>query len=169
MLWGQAETSGVIQNWVSPASTIPGNTYMLTWGVDGSPEKEPDVWHFHVVLVANSTADVLLLWNLNESILYQKSGSKIDETFDVPLPRTNNAWRWDWMIKNPQSSMLGVANFTITHYAIMYPERQNGLIAIGLGLAIIAVAGVSYTYLSRRGTQLSQLNRNQPPLTNNPS
>ena len=149
-LWTEAETGVVIQNWITPSSAIPGKAYMWTWGVDGSPRSEPDLWHFHVIFVANDSADVVLLWNLNETVLFEKHSPQIDETLDVPLPRTSKLWRWDWLIKNPHDSVLGVMNFTVTHYPVTYPERQNGIVAVSVGFSMIVAASAAYVYFKRQ-------------------
>ncbi len=129
---------------------------MWTWGVGSNPRQEPDLWHFHVIFVANDTAIVMLLWNLNESVLFERSAAQIDETFDVSLPRATTLWRWDWLIKNPHETGLSVRNFTVTHYPISFPERQNGVIAVGMGVSLVIAAGVALVYFSRRDTQLGQ-------------
>lgn len=153
MLWTETSSGGVTQNWITPASAIPAHAYMWTWGIDGDPKEEPDLWHFHVIFSANDTAEVLLLWNLNQSILFQRNSSRIDETFETALPRTNQPWRWDWLIRNPHGSALGVDNFTITHFSVRYSERQNGGTAIGTGLFLIVAAAIAFVYFSRRDSR----------------
>jgi len=150
-LWTEVDTGVHIQNWITPSSAIPGKAYMWTWGVSGNPKSEPDLWHFHVVFVANDSADVLLLWNLNESVLFVRNSARIDETFDVPLPRTSKLWRWDWLIRNPHETTLGVENFTVTHYPLSFPERQNGAMAIAVGISIIAASTAAFVYFKRPG------------------
>jgi hypothetical protein len=152
-LWGQTNTGTFIQNWITPSSQIPGKSYMWTWGVGSNPRQEPDLWHFHVIFVANDTADVLLLWNLNESVLFERSSARIDETFDVALPRTSVLWRWDWLIRNPHETGLTVENFTVSHYPVSFPERQNGIIAITAGVALIIAASVGLIYFRRVETR----------------
>ena len=153
-MWTETNTGTYIQNWITPSSQIPAKSYMWTWGVGSNPQQEPDMWHFHVVFVANDSADVLLLWNLNESILFERTSAQIDETFDVPLPRTTALWRWDWLIKNPHETGLAVQNFTVSHYPLSFPERQNGIIAIAIGVSLIVAAGVALFYFSRVDTRL---------------
>ena len=123
---------------------------MWTWGVDGSPTSEPDLWHFRVIFVANDSADVVLLWNLNETVLFEKKSAQINETLDVPLPRTSKLWRWDWLIKNPHESVLRVMNFNVTHYPVRYPERQNGIVAVGVGISILVAASATHVYIKRQ-------------------
>ncbi len=147
-LWFQEDRSGAIQNWVAPSSMIPGNSLMLTWGVGGARFEEPDKWHFQVKFEANDTGEVRLLWNLNESVLFERSGSKFDATFEIVLPRVNGQWRWDWMISNPHSTVLSVANFTVYHYPVRYPERQNGVIVVCVGL-IIGFTAAAFTFMRR--------------------
>jgi len=156
MLYSQTDSSNMIQNWIAPSSFIPGNAYMWTWGVEGSANNEPDLWHFHVMFVANDTAQVLLMWNLNESILFERSSSKIDEIFDARLPRTNQHWRWDWLIRNPHSSGISVENFTVTHYSVRYPERLNGIVAVGTGLFFVIATASLLFYFNRRRIQLNK-------------
>lgn len=79
---------GVENRFLTAPLRIPERGYYWTWGVNGDPRVEPDEWHFHVVFTANKTADVVLLWNMNESILFERSSAKIDEGFDVALPKT---------------------------------------------------------------------------------
>jgi len=129
IMWNRAEYGSTIVNWITPSHHIPNNGYMWTWGVAGIPSDEPDEWHFHVIFSANRTAVITLVWNLNETTLFERRGAAIDESFAVQLPRTNAPWRWDWRISNPNSSVLGVANFTVTHYSIKFPLRHIGSIA----------------------------------------
>lgn len=157
-MWTEADNGVIIQNWITPSSAIPGKAYMWTWGVDGNPRAEPDSWHFRVHFVANNSADVLLLWNLNESILFERNSAKIDETFDIPLPRTNQLWRWDWLIRNPHESVLGVENFTVTHFPVRFPERQNGVVAISVGVSMIIAATAVFVYIKRRDRPLKLRN-----------
>ncbi len=167
-LWAETRSGGVIRNWVTPASVIPSHQYMWTWGVDGVAKDEsdlPDLWHFHIVFSANDTAEVLLTWNLNQSILFQRNSLRIDETFDVALPRTNGSWRWDWLIKNPHSSALRVDNFTITHYSVRYPERRDGFVAVGTGFFIIFGATAALVYVRRRDSRQRELCLSRPPNT----
>lgn len=148
-LWSETNTGTFIQNWITPSSEIPRKSYMWTWGVGSNPQQEPDQWHFHVIFVANDTADVLLLWNLNESVLFQRKSSRIDEVFDVPLPRTTVLWRWDWLIRNPHESGLAVRNFTVFHYPVSFPERQNGVSAITVGVSLVVAACVAMLHFRR--------------------
>lgn len=149
LLWGRTDSGRVIQNWVTPALAIRGHEYMWTWGVGGIAREEPDLWHFHVDFIANGTAEVFLMWNLNQSILFLRNSSMINETFEVPLPRANGAWRWDWLIMNPHSSVLGVENFIVTHYSVRHPERQNAIVATSTGV-FITVACSALVYSGRR-------------------
>ncbi len=162
MLWTQTNTGAVIQNWITPTSIIPGNAYMWTWGVEGTPAQEPDLWHFHVFFVSNDTAEVLLIWNLNQSTLFDRNSSKIDETFDVQLPRTNQPWRWDWLIRNPNNRFLLVENFTVTHYPLRYPERQNGAIAMGVGALLIITSIAAFVFFRHRRSQRQSQSPFQP-------
>ena len=93
---------------------------------------------------------MVLLWNLNETVLFEKHSSQIDETLDVPLPRTSKLWRWDWLIENPHDSVLGVMNFTVTHHPVTYPERQNGIVAVSVGISMIVAASAAYVYFKRQ-------------------
>jgi len=149
-LWDEAQSGVVIENWVTPATTIPGHALILTWGVGGNSQEEPDLWHFQISFRANETAHVMLVWNLNESVLFERRAADVNETFDVALPRAQ-VWRWDWMIENPQSAILSIGNFTIIHYPIRFPERQNATAAIGIGLALTIGAAFTFYYFSRRG------------------
>jgi hypothetical protein len=150
-LWSEVDTGTVIQNWIVPSSVIPGNAGKWTWGVGGDPGQEPNQWHFHVFFQANQTANVLLVWNLNQSVLFARNSSSMDESFDVVLPVSHEPWRWDWLIRNPYATALEVYNFTISHYSVRFPERQNGVIAIGVGAVIALVAGITLVYFERRG------------------
>jgi hypothetical protein len=162
MLYVETESGGFIQNWTTPATTIPSKAYMWTWGVEGVQADQPDSWHFHVVFEANATGEVFLMWNLNQSVLFNRNSSKIDETFEVVLPRTSGSWRWDWLIKNPNSSGLTVDNFTVSHYSIRYPERMNGLMAIGAGLIMVVAAAGVLAYFRRR--RISRTEPSSPQL-----
>ena len=126
---------------------------MWTWGVAGIASAEPDEWHYDVIFSANSTAEVDLVWNLNQTILFTKSSSMINESFNVNLPRTDSSWRWDWLIKNVGGSVLGVANFTVTHYPIRHPQRSIGSVLLGAGLAIIIAAPISAIWFKRQGNR----------------
>lgn len=152
-LWTKAENGVIIQNWVAPSHPIPRGGSMWTWGVGGTSKSEPAAWHFQVLFDANASADVSLLWNLNESVLFERRSSHIDETFELSLPRTSNPWRWDWLVRNEQGSGLRVENFTVTHYPVSFPERQNGAIAIGTGTSIIIAAIVTLAISRRRDTR----------------
>ena len=146
MQWTQEVSGNVIRNWISPSTVVPAKAYKWTWGVGSVPQSEPDSWHFQVIFTANNSAQVSLLWNLNQSILFERNSSKINETFDVSLPRANQAWRWDWLIENPHKTALGVQNFTIIHYPITYPQRQNGTVAIVVGLFVFVAASLAMFY-----------------------
>lgn len=150
VMWVQPVPEDTIENWITPSSRIPGNGLMMTWGVGGGPMGEPDAWHFHVVFCANSTANIVLLWNLNETTLFEKSSNKLDESFTVALPRTTHSWRWDWAIMNPGDSVLRVENFTVTHYAIRYPERSVGSMALGTGLIAVVAVPILKIHFRRR-------------------
>jgi len=149
-LWNRTDYGGTIVNWITPSSRIPGNGNMWTWGVAGIPAAEPDEWHFHVVFSANRTARIALVWNLNETTLFEKSAATIDESFNVALPRTTFPWRWDWVIRNPDSSWLGVYNFTVTHYPITYPKRQLGYLALAGGFIAVLVAPIAIAFIRHR-------------------
>lgn len=155
-LWNEMDTGVFIQNWVTPSSEIPRSAYMWTWGVGGNPNLEPDLWHFQVFFLANDSADVLLVWNLNESVLFERTAAQIEETFDVPLPRTTELWRWDWLIRNPHQTGLRIQNFSVSHYPFSFPERQNGLIAIVLGVSMIVAASCALVYVRRVDTRLRE-------------
>jgi len=127
---------------------------MWTWGVGGNPNLEPEQWHFQVFFLANDSAEVSLLWNLNETVLFRRSAAQIGETIDVPLPRTTALWRWDWLIHNPHETGLRVLNFSVSHYPFSFPERQNGLVAMVLGVSMILAASV-LIYFSRVRIQLN--------------
>jgi len=133
-----------------PAHFVPSNGYFWTWGVDGNAGTEPDAWHFGLVFAGNETAVIELVWNTNQTVLYSITSAKLTETFDVELPRTEQSWRWDWAIKNPNRLTLLVENFTIVHYSIKYPERHMGFALIGLGLAAGVTAAVAEVSLCRR-------------------
>jgi len=133
---------------------VPSNGYFWTWGVVGSAGTEPDAWHFQIVFVANESAVVALMWNSTQKVLFSESSAKIMDTFDVPLPRTNESWRWDWVIRNPNRLMLLVENFTIVHYSIKYPGRERGFVLLGLGLAATLGALVVEAYAWRRSIKL---------------
>lgn len=148
-VWNEAQSGVVIENWVTPATTIPGHALILTWGVGGNSQEEPDLWHFQISFKANETAHVMLVWNLNESVLFERRAASVNETFDVPLPRAQ-VWRWDWMIENPHSTVLSIGNFTIVHYPVRFPERQNAIIAVGAGLAMTIGAAFAFYYVNRQ-------------------
>ena len=135
---------------------IPEKGYFSTWGYEGTPEveREPDEWNFHVIFTANGTADVILTWNNNESILFERNSANLNETFVVALPRTSEPWRWDWLIRNPKVSTLIIENFTVIHYSITYSERQRGLIALSTGIAVVLFAVAGLVYLRRGGSPL---------------
>ncbi len=128
---------------------IPGKGYFWTWGYPGYAKDLPDAWHFHVIFSANGTADIVLLWNVNESILFEKSGAKLDLAFDVAIPRTTENWTWDWLITNPNDLAIVVDNLTVIHNQITYPERQLGSVILGAGNATVLGAVVGLVY-SRR-------------------
>ena len=152
-LWAKTEVGAVIRNWIAPSSNIYGHENMWTWGVDGVAGDEPDLWHFHVFFVANDTGEVLLVWNLNQSTLFGRNSSRIDATFEIPLPRTNQSWRWDWLVKNPYASTLRVENFTVTHYPIRHLERVKGLVLVGVGLSMLLATPAMLLYFKRRDSQ----------------
>jgi hypothetical protein len=158
VLLREVEIGGVIKNWLAPSSTIPGKANLWTWGVEDKAQSEPDLWHFHVVFLANITANVILLWNLNESVLFERNSARIDETFDLSLPRTDQNWRWDWLVTNPNELVLGIENFTVTHYSIRFPHRQNGVLAIVAGISIIIAASSGFVYSRRLETRQKQQN-----------
>jgi len=152
-LWNRTDDGGTITNWITPSTRIFANGNMPTWGVAGISAAEPDAWHFQVVFLANRTATIALVWNLNETTLFKKSAATIDESFDVALPRATGSWRWDWVIMNPDSSVLQVYNFTVTHYPITHPKRELGLfISVGGFTAVLAapIAFLSYRDIRRR-------------------
>jgi hypothetical protein len=160
ILWVRTEHGPTTRNWINPESRIPGKGYMWTWGVEGNPRTEPDEWHFHVMFAANESADIILFWKLNESVLYERRSAQIDESFDVPLPRTNELWRWDWLIRNPHDSVLDVKNFTVVHYSIKYPERQIGILVLGSG--VIASLAVPIAIAYQRHRDMRPRSRNSP-------
>ena len=123
---------------------------MPTWGVTGIPAAEPDEWHFQVVFSANRTAKIALVWNLNETTLFEKRAATIDESFNVALPRATVSWRWDWVIINPDSSVLQVYNFTVIHYPITYPGRQLGLITLFGGFSALLAAPIAIVFFKLR-------------------
>jgi hypothetical protein len=149
-LWNRMDDGSTMTNWIAPSTRIIGNGNMPTWGVAGIPAAEPDAWHFHVVFSANRTATIALVWNLNETTLFEKSAVTIDESFNVALPRTAVSWRWDWVIMNPDSSVLRVYNFTVTHYPITYPERQLGLITLVGGFTAVLAVPIAVAFLRHR-------------------
>jgi hypothetical protein len=153
MIWSRADYGPTSRFYVIPVHFIPSNGYFWTWGMEGNAVTEPDAWHFQVVFAANETAVIALLWNSNQSVLFSKSSAKMTETFDVALPRTDESWRWDWVIKNPNTLALLVENFTIVHYSIKYPEREKGLTLFSMGLAATLAALVAEAYVWRRGIQ----------------
>jgi hypothetical protein len=149
-LWNRTDDGGTMINWITPSTRILANGNMPTWGVAGIPASEPDEWHFDVVFSANRTAKIALVWNLNETTLFEKSGTTIDESFNVALPRTTDSWRWDWVIVNPDSSVLRVYNFTVTHYPITYPYRQIGLITLVGGFTVVLATPIAIAFLRHR-------------------
>ena len=136
-LWTVALPGAANQNWIAPV-TIPASRNFATWGASGVANP-PDAWHFQVFFAANNTAEVLLVWNLNQ-IVFQKKSSNLDETLETPLPRTSENWRWDWVVKNPHSTPLAVTNFTVTHHSITYPFRLYG-VTFGIFGILIASTG----------------------------
>jgi hypothetical protein len=161
MLWIRTDYGATTRNWITPQSRIPGKGYMWTWGVEGNPRAEPDEWHFHVMFAANRTADIILFWKLNESVLYERSSAQIDESFDVALPRTTESWRWDWLIRNPHDSVLSVENFTVVHYSMKYPERQIGSLVLGSGVIALLAVPIAIAYLRRRDIRRRSRNSSQ--------
>jgi hypothetical protein len=143
-MWNRTDYGSTIVNWITPSSRIPAKGNMSTWGVAGASATEPDEWHFHVVFSANRTARITLMWNLNETILFEKSAATIDESFNVALPRTAVSWRWDWVIRNPDRSWLGVYNFTVTNYSITHPQRQVGSMALGAGFVAVLIVPIAF-------------------------
>jgi len=137
-------------NWITPSLPIAGNGKMPTWGVAGVPAEEPDEWHFQVVFSANGTGTIALVWNLNATTLFEKSGAAIDESFNVAMPRSSVAWRWDWVIINPDNLVLRVYNFTVRHYPISFPERQPGLVTLVGGLIFTIAASVTIAFFRYR-------------------
>jgi hypothetical protein len=140
---------GVASRFFTVPLRIPGKAHYSTWGVVGSAELEPDEWHFHVVFAANRTANVVLSWKMNESILYERTSDMIDEVFNVALPRTSEAWTWDWIIENPHDSALRVDNFTVVHYPIMHPGREVGSVLLSAGIIVVFVVPSIMAYLRR--------------------
>ena len=153
IMWSKTDYSPTSRFYIIPVHFVPSNGYFWTWGMEGKAGTEPDAWHFHIVFAANETAVVTLLWNSNQTVLFSKSSAKMLENFDVALPRTDESWRWDWLIKNPNDLVLLVENFTIIHYSIKYPERRNGLTLFSVGLAASFAALVAEVYAWRRGIQ----------------
>lgn len=148
VMWVRTDYGPTSRFYVIPVHFVPSNGFFWTWGVVGNAETEPDAWHFHIVFAANETALVALLWNSNQSVLFSRSSAKMTDTFDVVLPRTDQSWRWDWVIKNPNNLTMLVENFTIIHYSIKYPERQGGVTLISLGFA--AISGALVAQVRRR-------------------
>jgi len=153
VMWSTTVYGPTSRFYTIPVHFVPSNGYFLTWGVEGNAETEPDAWHFGLVFAGNETAVIELVWNANQTVLYSITSAKLTETFDVELPRTDQSWRWDWAIKNPNRLTLLVENFTIVHYSIKYPERHAGLALIGLGLAAGVTAAVSEVCLWRRSSR----------------
>jgi hypothetical protein len=153
VLWSEKEYGPTSRFYTIPVHFIPSSGYFWTWGMEGNAGTEPDAWHFYVVFAGNETAVVELLWNTNQSVLYSKTSAKLTDTFDVELPRTDQSWKWDWVIKNPNRLMLWVENFTIVHYSVKYAERQKGLTFICLGLAAILAGAVAEVCVWRRRSQ----------------
>lgn len=163
MLWIRTDYGATTRNWITPQSRIPAKGYVWTWGVEGNPRAEPDEWHFHVMFAANKSADIILFWKLNESILYERSSAQIDEAFDVALPRTTGSWRWDWLIRNPDDLVLNVENFTVVHCSINYPERQIGSLILGSGVTALLAVPIAIAYLRRRDIPPRSRNSSQSP------
>jgi hypothetical protein len=146
-MWVKTEY-GVESRFFTIPLRIPGKSHYSTWGVAGGPPAiEPDEWHFRIIFAANGTAHVILSWNMNERILYERSSAKIDEVFNVTLPRTNEAWTWDWVIENPNNFVLRVENFTVVHYPIIFPERIVGALSIGTGFMVMVAVPIIMIYL----------------------
>jgi hypothetical protein len=140
---------GVTSRFFTVPLRIPGKAHYSTWGVAGGPELEPYEWHFHIVFSANRTANVVLSWKMNESILYERTSDMIDEVFIVALPRTSVTWTWDWIIENPNDSALRVDNFTVVHYPIMYPGREVGSVLLSTGIIVVFAVPIIMVYLRR--------------------
>lgn len=153
MLWYHSEIGYVVENWLAADTPIPGKAYMWTWGVGGNPMLQADFWHFEVLFAANDTARVQLLWNMNESVLFNEFSSEFSKSFDIPIPPESSSWRWDWLIQNPHETFLLVKNFTVTHYSIRYPERTNGTVAIGLGSVLLAAGLTMFVHPRRQRSQ----------------
>jgi len=149
--WSKPEYGQTSRFYTIPGHFVHSNGYFLTWGMEGNAGTEPDAWHFHVAFVANQTAVIALLWSSNQSVLFSRRSANLMETFDVALPKTDESWSWDWMIKNPNNSTLLVENFTIVHYSIKYPERQRGLMLFSAGLAATLTTLIAEVYVWRRG------------------
>jgi len=157
-LWMRADYGPVIRNWINPQSRIPGRGYMWTWGVNGNARSEPDEWHFHVILAADNVANITLLWKLGERVLYHRTSAHLDETFVVALPRASGSWRWDWLVGNPSDSTLTVDNFTVIHYSIEHPERQNGSLFLGSGVIALLSIPIAIVYGRHQDTELKPPN-----------
>jgi len=152
-LWNLTDDGNIMTNYITPSLPIAGRGIMPTWGVAGVSSAEPDEWHFQVVFSANRTAKIALVWNLNATTLFEKSGAAIDESFNVALPRSSVSWRWDWVIINPESSVLRVYNFTVTHYPLSFPEREPGLVVLAGGLTFLLAAPIALAFFRRQDIQ----------------
>ncbi len=160
-LWLRADHGPVYRFYSGRLPQIPAGAYLSTWGFRGSPTAEPDEWNFNVIFAANNTADVVLAWNRNQTVLYQKTSANLNETFVVALPRTTSPWSWDWFVRNPHDSTLEIKNFTVIHYSLTYPERKQSVIALGAGTAAVVLAGGALAYFTRRDSRLKSPNLSQ--------
>jgi hypothetical protein len=151
-LWSKVDRGPVHRFYSLHPPQIPAKGYFSTWGVEGSAGDEPDEWNFYVIFEANTTADIVLTWNVNQSVLFERNSAKLNETFVVALPRTNAPWRWDWVVRNPHDSGLAVENFTVIHYSITYPERSVSLTALGAGIGTMLFAVAALVHITRRGS-----------------
>jgi hypothetical protein len=147
LMFTQTKYGPITRFWTGPTIRVPANSITPTWGVGGNATQEPDEWHFEVFFTANRTATIKLVWNLNESLLYEKTSAAINESFSVALPKASGDWRWDWAIHNSQDSALGVQNFTVIHYSIQHPQRQIGILMLSGGIIAVIAASIALVYL----------------------
>lgn len=144
LLWGAVKEGPVSTQWIIPVTVLP-HSILPTWGVSGGPTTKPDKWSFQVFFVGNDTAQILLIWNLNQ-ILYNRTANKtgsasiVEDSFEVQLPPADHQWRWDWAIMNPNDSRLALTNFTVIHHSISYPTRPMGLLLVGFGFVMTVAA-----------------------------
>ncbi len=146
ILWNERLEGNIIENWIQSSTIILPHSNKWTWGVGGDPSQKPDMWHFHVYFGSNNTSSLQLMWNLNQTTLFESNSSKVDQDIDISLPATNTEWRWDWVITNTLGSAILIRNFTIVHYPVTFPSRLMGEFFLVTAVMIIVAPAILVAY-----------------------